>query len=364
MNENINNKNSGYEIDFLPAGGGGIKNGDAIAIRYGGAGDYKIMVVDGGTKESGETLVAHIKRYYSTAHVDYVVNTHPDADHASGLAIVLEQLSVGELWMHRPWQYAGHIKDAFVDGRITDNSLGERLKDEMEHAYALEKIATDRGVKIFQPFSGCKIGEFTVLSPTECLYKELIPEFDKSPEQKEVSALAKAIEMAATAVKKVLESWNVETLSEEYGTSAENESSVILYANIAGKGVLLTGDAGVNALTNAADYAESMLSVDLKSCRFYQIPHHGGRHNVTPTVLNRIVGTKIAVNQEVKKSAFVNVAKNNEEYPKKIVANAFKRRGVKVFTTRGGLVIHNFNLPDRLGWSAVEPLPLYDEVED
>jgi hypothetical protein len=49
----------GYEIDFLPVGNGD-KSGDAIAVRYGEPGNYKVMVVDGGTKESGQALVAHI----------------------------------------------------------------------------------------------------------------------------------------------------------------------------------------------------------------------------------------------------------------------------------------------------------------
>lgn len=38
-------------------------------------------------------------------------------------------------------------------------------------------------------------------------------------------------------------------------TSAENEMSVIQYANICGQRIMLTGDAGREALTEAADYA-------------------------------------------------------------------------------------------------------------
>lgn len=55
-------------------------------------------------KSRGAALVEHIKKYYKTDHVDYVVNTHPDADHASGLLVILENLSVGELWLHRSWE--------------------------------------------------------------------------------------------------------------------------------------------------------------------------------------------------------------------------------------------------------------------
>ena len=89
-----------YEIDFLPVGNGD-KSGDAICLRWEENNKYKVMVIDGGTKESGEKIVEHIKTYYNTTKVDYVVNTHPDQDHASGLSIVLEKLTVKELWIKR-----------------------------------------------------------------------------------------------------------------------------------------------------------------------------------------------------------------------------------------------------------------------
>lgn len=38
----------GYEIDFLPVGNGS-RNGDAIAVRFGISGNYKVMVFDGVT---------------------------------------------------------------------------------------------------------------------------------------------------------------------------------------------------------------------------------------------------------------------------------------------------------------------------
>jgi len=43
-----------YEIDFLPVGNGD-KSGDAILIRWQDNEKYKIMIVDGGTKESVAT---------------------------------------------------------------------------------------------------------------------------------------------------------------------------------------------------------------------------------------------------------------------------------------------------------------------
>ncbi len=125
----------GYEIDFLPVGDGS-KSGDAIAIRYGNLygsrSEQTVIVIDGGTKVSGQKLVEHIRNYYGTNVVDLVVCTHPDGDHASGLSVVLEELTVKRLWMHRPWEYSSTIRDAISDGRATDNSLAETLSESIQ----------------------------------------------------------------------------------------------------------------------------------------------------------------------------------------------------------------------------------------
>ena len=109
---------SGYEIDFIPVGEG-KKNGDAIAMRITENGKTEIYVIDGGTEASGEALVQHVKNYYRTNRVDYLISTHPDMDHISGLKVVLEELEVGELWMHKPWEHASKIIDDIVDKRVT-----------------------------------------------------------------------------------------------------------------------------------------------------------------------------------------------------------------------------------------------------
>lgn len=63
----------GIEIDFL-AVGEASKSGDAIAIRFGNLHgrreEQTVITIDGGTKESGDNLVEHIKTHFGTTHVD------------------------------------------------------------------------------------------------------------------------------------------------------------------------------------------------------------------------------------------------------------------------------------------------------
>jgi beta-lactamase superfamily II metal-dependent hydrolase len=358
----------GYEIDFLPVGNGD-SSGDAIAARWGTPGNYKVLVYDGGTAESGEALVKHVREHYETERVDYVVSSHPDNDHASGLSVVLDELEVGELWMHRPWEYSSIIRDYFHDGRLTDESLAERLKTKMRAAHALEELAIEKGIPIYEPFQGSTIGPFTVLSPeSEWYIHELIPAFEKSPKQKVEKSMANdMLGILAEAIRKagawIAETWGVELLREGVETSAENESSVILFADFDGRGVLLTGDAGIQALNRAADYA-ALYGVDLPSrLKFVQVPHHGSRHNVSTSVLNRIVGPRRLTNDgEFSKTAFVSAGKESTTHPRKMVTNAFHRRGARPYATKG-VPIHHFHDMSTRGWGAATIVGFSNQVE-
>jgi beta-lactamase superfamily II metal-dependent hydrolase len=358
-----------YEIDFLPVGNGEC-SGDAICIRYGTPGNYKVMVYDGGTKESGEKLVEHIRQHYGTSHVDYVVCSHPDADHASGLSVVLENLSIGELWMHRPWEHSAVIRDYFKDGRITDASLAERLKDKMAAAYALEELALEKDIPLYEPFKGSQIGAFHVMSPSKDWYvHSLIPDFAKSPEKKQAAGVDESIfkslyASAKNAVAGIAESWGFETLREDVSTSAENESSVVLYAVIAERGILLTGDAGIQALSDTATYAESQGVSLPDKLKFTQVPHHGSRNNVSPSVLDRLIGPKThSPVTDARLTTFVSAAKESDIHPRKMVVNGFLRRGASVMATKGQSIRHHYNMDVRNGWGAIESISFSEEVE-
>lgn len=362
----------GYEIDFLPVGNGN-KSGDAIAIRYGTQGNYKIMAVDGGTKKSGQKLVEHIREYYQTDYVDYVVNTHPDQDHASGLTEVLENLRVGELWIHRPWAYIDKIVK-YIDNpqtpfsrdrRTTIQSIKDRFQWEYyKYAKELERIANKKGIIINEPYENSQIGEFIVLSPSKNWHLfNLIPNSNKTEEI--VSTTESSYTLIRTGLENILnigESLGFETLRNGGETSRENESSVILYAKFNNQGILLTGDAGNEALQKAYKFAIDN-GVDIsQNLKFIQIPHHGSRRNVSPKILNQIIG---AVGKKEKESitAFVSAGKNDINHPRRVVTNAFIRRGCKVIETKGSTKHHHRGMPKREGWTIAKPTPFYDKVE-
>lgn len=359
----------GYEVDFL-AVGEESQSGDAISLRFGNLNGARkeqfVAVIDGGFKESGQQMVDHIKKYYHTTIVDLAILTHPDADHASGLEVVVNELSVKKLWMHQPWNHTENIASLFKDGRVTDNSIREEFRKSLESAWSLEKVAKSKGIPILEPFTGLADagGYLYVVGPTQEYYETLLPGFsekEKAPEFRDMfeEVYAKLAEVA----KKIAESWGYESLDDTGETTATNNSSVIIAACIDNKILLFTGDAGIPALTQAADILNGV-GVSYTNISFMQVPHHGSKRNIGPTVLNRLIGPKLGEDKKIK-TAFVSAAKESgPKHPARKVTNAFRRRGAPVCTTKGVSIWHYHEAPQRANYSPIQPLPFYDEVED
>lgn len=360
----------GYEIDFLPVGGG-ERSGDAIALRFGNLHgsrrEQTVVVVDGGFQANGEELVEHIGKHYGTDRVDLVVSTHPDADHTSGLLVVLEEMQVDRLWMHQPWDHTDDIARMFKDGRVTDNSVREALQKSLESARELERFALSKGIPIKEPFQGVvdTTGCLQVVAPTSDYYESLLPGFRGTPEPKDESLLGRGLQKAADFVKMLRESLDIETLDDDGETSPENNTSAILLLSIGDRRALLTGDAGIPALNKAADYVDKYCcSLPSPELKFLQVPHHGSKRNVGPTLLNRLLGPKLGEDKYLR-TAYVSASKDgNPKHPAKRVTNAYRRRGAPVHATQGILKWHYHEAPDREGFSASTALPLYNEVEE
>ena len=361
-----------YEIDIIGVGKES-KSGDAIAIRWdnllGERDEQRVVIIDGGFRDSGNDVVAHVKKYYKTDIIDAVISTHPDQDHVNGLHVVLEELSVKQLWIHKPWEHNEGLAEAFIDGRVTDESIARRLRESLDAASELVAKAENDGVTIIEPFRGLSLydeGEFYVLGPTEEFYESLIPDFDGMPPSgqspKTHSLLAEFASTVARKVRKFFSTWGEDELDDDDTTSAKNNSSVISQLVVDGRRSLFTSDAGVTALSHVADHLELSEQVDL---HFVQIPHHGSRRNVGPTVLNRLIGKAVQEGETRNISAIASTAKKGEpKHPRKAVMNAFTHRGVKALATRGETIRHGHNAPDREGWNAATPDKYYWKYED
>ena len=389
----------GYEVDFIGVGQES-SSGDAIAIRWGNLHgprrEQRVVIIDGGFQQSGEHLVVshilicvhygqpfgnsprmtpriytrkskrdrplvqHVRDYYQTDSVDAVISTHPDQDHVSGLHVVLDELSARQLWIHKPWVHNQGLADKFEDGRVTDSSLEKRLRESLDTACSLVAKAEEKHIRVVEPFACLSLDndeQLCVLGPTQRFYESLIPQFDGMPKPKARVIIDMLEEVAGTtrkAAKRIFSTWGKDELDDDDTTSAKNNTSVITALNVEGDLLLFTGDAGVTALTCAADRLESHFPGT--GIRFMQIPHHGSRRNIGPTILNHMIGCLVPEGQTRDITAIASTAKNGEpKHPRKSVMNAFTHRGVKALATRGRTICHSRNGIQRSGWSQARP---------
>jgi beta-lactamase superfamily II metal-dependent hydrolase len=329
------------------------------------------MVVDGGTQESGEALVKHIRTTYGTTIVNHVVSTHPDNDHASGLRILFDHLKISKLWLHMPWYHAESTQHMFK-GTWIKEALETSIRRSYPVIAELGDLASRGRTEIGAAFQGYNIGPFVVAAPSIHRYNLLLPQFRDTPDANAdllkmmgewISGLGKR---AAKIIRKtVWETREIETLREGGTTSAENESSVVLYGDFPNdpNSVLLTADAGLQSLNEALDYL-SIAGVNLNRLGLIQIPHHGSRNNISPSVLNRLVGYPLPDGQTRPISGIASASLTDEDHPRQVVVNAFERRGVKVYPTHGKTIRYHKNMPERAGWSAATSMPFFTRVEE
>ncbi len=330
-----------FEIDFLPVGNG-EKSGDAITMRYsnpGGSG-YVVGVVDAGFFENGEAVVEHVDHYYDTDSVDFVLSTHPDEDHISGLETVMRGLHVSTLLIHRPAQHD------------YPSNTGARPAEE------LVKLATAQGTQVVEPFAGVNLfgGSFLIAGPTEDFYEQMLSEQEttRKPASAAPSLSKRSLgEAAAAAARRALDAFPGELFFDDAGgTNPRNNSSVILSLLIEGRHLLFPSDAGVPAITNALDYLDTQGRTS-SALNMLALPHHGSRHNLDRATIERLLGGRVGGELG---TAVASVAAKSE-MPSPRVANAVGRRGYPVFDTKRKVLCHSEGAPPRAGWSPATALP-------
>ncbi len=347
-----------FELDFLPVGD--TTSGDAICLRYQKNGIERVHVVDGGFADYGQKGLDHIDKYYGKGrHIDAVVATHPDQDHASGLRTVLRDRKVNELWMLRPWMYADELIDRFKHYTNVEN-LRKVLRQRYPYIAELEAIAIEKGIPIFDPFQGAKIGDFVVLTPSKSRYLDLVVSSDKTPAEK--SSASKLLELVNAAAESISVLWGDEKFSAQ-NTANENEMSVVQYGELTGKKMLLTADTGREGLTEAADFVNDCGI--LQNLNYFQVPHHGSRRNVSTESLDRWLGERFDSPAHASTfTAMISAAANDKDHPRKAVIRAIHHRGGRPVATQGQTICYSDNAPQRPGWGPATPLDYPHQQED
>jgi len=99
-----------------------VGQGDAILIHHI---DGTTMLIDAGDHRqgSGPRIYSHLQSIGVT-HIDYLVGTHPHADHIGGFEHLLRNISVGRIFM----PYIQHNTQVFLNLLIAIDELGHRVE--------------------------------------------------------------------------------------------------------------------------------------------------------------------------------------------------------------------------------------------
>ena len=358
-----------YEIDFIGVNEE-TKDATAVCMRWQKSdGSYLVGVFDGGLKIYGEQLKNHLNTFYfnsmSDKVIDFVICSHPHQDHAAGLTEILENFTVKNLYMNMPWNHIDELYKKVNNGNITPASLERRLKETYTYIADLEKLANKYSIPIINSFEGTIIAnKLIVLSPSKDFYLDLLVESDKTPLEEKESIIAAATRFVKTIINKLKESWSDEKLKEDVSTEPDNETSTIVLGEMNEESFLLTGDVGIRGLQKAIDYSSSIGKNIKDNVKIYEIPHHGGRHNVSPSILNQLIGNIVEEGVETDKKSFVCSGKNSD-HPLQMVVNAFTRRGSKVYKASGSTICHHRgDMPVIEVWSKVESTKFNTDVEE
>lgn len=341
------------EIDILPASKE-TKGADAILLRFGEfnytgrPNNQTIVLIDGGYADASKLIINHIKNVYNSYKIDCVICTHPDADHIDGLIELLktDNLTIDNLCVHNPWKHAYAVSRKIKDNRSTTNSVRNRLDDGLSALDDLLALADENKIKTHEPFAGFKIYDIiTVLGPSENYYCELLPQYPGMHEERTLCSDGDVVEVEYNK--------NNGHFHESPITTAKNDSSMVLYLNYNGYSVLFSGDAGVEGLSKAINYAKGN-NIAIAGPNFFQIPHHGSIKNINPAILSEISP----------KAAFVSAPPKSNKHPSRHIMNFLSvHKGIKVYHVSTNSIRLNYGAPQRPGWdSPATALPVFQTV--
>lgn len=121
-------------IDFIDVG-----QADSILIRN----QDKTMLIDAGTNEAGETVVAYLQNLGITK-IDYLIGTHPHEDHIGGLDDVINHFNIGQIYMPKietTTKTFEDVLDAIENKNLTVTSPNKG--DKIEIGQAVGTFMTD-----------------------------------------------------------------------------------------------------------------------------------------------------------------------------------------------------------------------------
>ncbi len=248
-----------------------VGQGDAILISQG----TSQILIDGGPNDKVLSCLAQNMPFWDRT-IEVVALTHPEADHLTGLNLVMDKYRV----------------DYFLSGPEGNNSA--------VYAALRENIATMGRTKVINPYSGTRVRLGEIILTT------LWPEKNWLAEK-----------LSNTAAKSGLDSPSNSVLGVQSGSPKLNQFSLVFLLNYKNFQALFMGDAD-SLVQNDISLPSSLTHLDI-----LKFPHHGSKTGITEDFLGKIKP----------KEAVISVGQNSYGHPTTEALELLKKYKVKVRRT-------------------------------
>lgn len=351
----------GIEVDVLSLG-----DADAIVVTKWNSGFPHRVLIDGGSASDADKVSDFLwKRGYTSLWA--VVCTHLHCDHTQGLIRLLQTapwLTIHNAWMH---DIRKHLS---ADELRRASAADDGVKQVVESTKELCSAFAGRGLTPSEPFTGSTIAAYpamTVLGPSSYFYKRTLQDFTNVGPAVAFRSLAAAFarpvaspligtssplpSLLSTLTLPVAPSplrvplpplsgaLSRSSVQKNPKTQPYNNTSVILGVNFNGRGLMLTGDAGCDALRQVGAEWNRLL--------YLGVPHHGSDGNLSQTDIERFCP----------EFAFISCC-GDSSHPDRAIVSGLNKVGAKVYSTHksGNLWFYAGSVPARSDYGYIEPL--------
>ncbi len=296
-------------IDMIDVG-----KGDSYVVElHDDAGHKFSFVVDGGTREKSDAVIAHVNKYHN-GQINLAICTHPDTDHIGGLISLMEQCQVSHLILNDPRDILPEStllqranKYLSSDEVSVFKSAFERIDELKEQAIYQNTVHHPNTFSSNQPRFRWGGWNVYVLGPSENLFRDIWLNEDVVRDWFSSDLVDGLVSLHPNT--SVLDDPSIDT-------KPVNNSSIILFIEGYGRKYLFTGDAGKRALRDA------MAVKDITGLTWFDVPHHGSRRNIDTQIINHLSPQVAYISSP-----------GTTKHPRKTVIRALQKAGTAVYST-------------------------------